>query len=298
MKSTLNRIGRFVIVFIFALSLSFLCISQLMRIFRLFGLISEYTESISTVVISALITVLLLVYYIHQGRTEKKTKFDNWVLMNFSKMILCYIILIICLASIRKDVFMSFEELRSLISLEWTMFGISAAVFLVWNVIIVEYLEKKKPIEISNRAPIEKAKYIEEKGTFFQIASSSFNTISLLFISLVMLIFATFLTYIVWREINLFNQTIGIIAFFFATNTLLDLMSGVLRPLKEKKHKILESTKISNFEVEEQNRIITQTKNFLKTIEGIDSSNALSDEEKMEIKTRLLAEYMETNKAD
>lgn len=178
------------------------------------------------------------------------------------------------------------------------MFGISAAVFLVWNVIIVEYLEKKKPIEISNRAPIEKAKYIEEKGTFFQIASSSFNTISLLFISLVMLIFATFLTYIVWREINLFNQTIGIIAFFFATNTLLDLMSGVLRPLKEKKHKILESTKISNFEVEEQNRIITQTKNFLKTIEGIDSSNALSDEEKMEIKTRLLAEYMETNKAD
>lgn len=113
-----------------------------------------------------------------------------------------------------------------------------------------------------------------------------------------MLIFATFLTYIVWREINLFNQTIGIIAFFFATNTLLDLMSGVLRPLKEKKHKILESTKISNFEVEEQNRIITQTKNFLKTIEGIDSSNALSDEEKMEIKTRLLAEYMETNKAD
>ena len=91
MKSTLNRIGRFVIVFIFALSLSFLCISQLMRIFRLFGLISEYTESILTVVISALITVLLLVYYIHQGRTEKRTKFDNWVLMNFSKMILCYI---------------------------------------------------------------------------------------------------------------------------------------------------------------------------------------------------------------
>lgn len=298
MKNVLSRIGRFIIVFAFALLLSYLFVSQLMRVFCSFGLISTYIELVSEAIATAFITILLSVYYIHLNKAEKKTKFDNWVLMNISKMVLFYVILIICLVSIRSNVFISLEELRDIISLEWTMFGISAAVFLVWNVIIIEYLEQKKPTETSSGAPIEKAMYIAEKGTFFQLASSSFNTISLLFISLIVLVFATLFAYIIWKEVNLFNQTIAFIAFFFATNTLLDLMCGVLRPLKEKKRKMLESSKISNYEVEEQNRIVTETKNLLKTIEGIDSSKALSEEEKIQIKTKLFAEYMGTNKTD
>ena len=131
----------------------------------------------------------------------------------------------------------------------------------------------------------------EDKGNFFRSASIDFNSISLLIIDVLILIFATSSSYISSSEINLFNQNLAVIGFYFTSNTLLEFFLSILQPLKEDKNKILEGTKVSQEEVEEQNQIEEKTTRLLTALEEIASSTAFSEDEKDKIKHKLICDY-------
>ena len=212
--------------------------------------------------------------------------------MNSHRISLYCIVSLICCISIKTDVIFSIQELRDFLSLLWSIFGITITIFLVWNVLIVDYLKKKKPSKENITSPIDKWRYIVEKGSFYKDASETFNSITMLLIELCALSFATVTAYIVWNDVNLFNQNLVIIAFYFSSNTLLDLFLGILRPLREEKKLLLKDTKISSEEVEECNKVAEKTEKLNTTLATIESSTAFDEEQKRKIKDKLMIDYL------
>lgn len=291
MKYWLGIIGWFILTFLGGFLASFIYLFSILNLFAEFNIFSSFVGFLISIIASFFFSIIVAVYRIIRLNSEKKTKLSNWLSMNYPRLILYYVISIIGFGSIKNEVIFTIEELRDLISLEWSIFGIIITIFLVWNVIIVEYLKKKKPICETGVSPIKQMRYIEDKGNFFRSASIDFNSISLLIIDVLILIFATSSSYISSSEINLFNQNLAVIGFYFTSNTLLEFFLSILQPLKENKNKILEGTKVSQEEVEEQNQIEEKTTRLLTTLEEIASSTAFTEDEKDKIKNKLICDY-------
>lgn len=291
MKYYLMIIGLFTLIFLGAFIGSFIYIFSIVNLFIKFNLISISNGFLISAICSLFVSIIILFYQIIRFNSQKKTKFSNWIAMNYPKLLLYYIISIICLGSLKSEIICTMEELRDLISLEWTIFGVIITIFLVWNVIIVEYLKKKKPVSEVKISPIQRKKYLEKKGEFFTNASISFNSITLITINILMLILSTGFAYISSGKINLFNQNFAIVAFYFTTNTLLEFFLDILQPLKDSKKELLDGTKVSQEEVVELNQIEEKTRRLLRTLDEISTSTAFTEDEKDKIKNKLICDY-------
>ncbi len=278
---------------------SLLYLFMLANVFCKFDLIPETFAWASSIILSFVFSVVILVYVIIQSNSTKRTKLSNWIAMNWSKLSLYYIVSLICFVSIKTEIIWGFNQLENIISLEWTIFGISITIFLVWNVLISKYLKEKKPkLEPGYCSPIEKLKIIEQRGEFYQNASTVFNSVSLLIINMILLALATGSTYIMGAEVNLINQNLAIISLYFCTNTLIALFMDILEPLKEEKKAILKGAKISSEDVCERNKIVEKRTVLLSMLKEIDSSSAFDEEQKLDIKSKLLIEYFGEPKLD
>lgn len=291
MKKILLNIGLCILVFIVSIAMSFLYLFTFMNVFCRFNLISKVFLLIFSAALSLVFSIFVTIYTIICTNLPKSTKLSNWLAMNWHKFSLYYVISLICFEAIRSEIIFDFNALNNLISLEWTILGISITIFLVWNVLIVNYLKEKKPKEKQGCLPLEKLKTITQKGEFYQNANSLFNAVTLLIINIIVLILASGATYINKNSINLYNQNIAIVSFFFCTNTLIDLFMGVLKPLNEEKKHILDGTKISNKEVSEGNKIFEKTTNLITVMEEINASKLFDEQQKQEIIKKLILEY-------
>lgn len=292
MKYWFGVIGLFFGIFLGMLFFSFLYLFSLINIFANFNLITDVLGAKIAIYASLFFSIGVLIYEIVQFNSDKKTKFSNWIAMSYPKLILYYVISLICFVSIKSEIIFTIGELRDLISLEWTIFGIIITIFLVWNVIIVDYLKRKKPTNEINASPIQRMKYLKNKGEFFTNASISFNSITLITINILMLILSTGSAYISANKINLFNQNFAIVAFYFTTNTLLEFFLDILQPLKESKKELLDGTKVSQEEVVELNLIEEKTNRLLATLQQIENSTAFTNEQRQEIKRKLILGYL------
>ena len=259
-----------------------------------FGWIDSKMEIIISITGSLIFAVLIIIYTKARLNATKKTKFSNWLNMNYPRLLLGYIISFICFVSMRNEIIWNVEDLKNMLSMEWNIFGVSITIFVVWP-LVLEYLKKKKPQMPIDQSPLSRLQYIEEKGEFYQAASEMFNSIPLLTFNVIVIILSSGKIYLSTDGIGLLDQNMVIVSFYLCTNTLLDLFVNVLRPLKEEKKDILEGTKNSPQEIEESNQIEEKTTQLLDTLERIDASLAFNAEEKEEIKRRLLFEYLGTN---
>lgn len=291
MKKILLNIGLCILVFVVAMAMSFLYLFTFTNVFCRFNLISKVFMLIFSAALSLIFSISVTIYTIIRTNSLKSTKLSNWLAMNWHKFSLYYVISIICFAAIENEIIFDFNALNNLISLEWTIFGISITIFLVWNVLIVNYLKEKKPKEKQGCLPLEKLKTITQKGEFYQNANSLFNSVTLLIINIIVLVLASAVTYMNKNSINLFNQNIAIVSFFFCTNTLIELFMGILKPLSEEKKHILDGTKISNKEVLEGNKILEKTTNLITVVEEINASKLFDEQQKQEIIKKLILEY-------
>ena len=185
-----------------------------------------------------------------------------------------------------------FLELKEMISIQWTIFGISITIFLVWSFLLLKNLKSKKPQASEELSPIKRFQYLHEKGVFYQNASASFSSITFLTINVLVLIFATGCVYVTENKVNLFNQSCVILSFYFCTNVLVEIFLDILKAIIEEKREILKDTKVSAQEVQEKNQIKEKTEKLLVTIDEIEKSKVFTEEQKEEIRTKLLFEYI------
>ena len=91
------------------------------------------------------ISIVATIYYVIETKRIKRSKFSFWIGKNYPKLLTVYLLLNIALVSIKSYASWSTEEIYDVLSIQWTIFGFSLTVFLVWNVVI-EYLKRKQPI--------------------------------------------------------------------------------------------------------------------------------------------------------
>ena len=222
-------------VFAIALLTSFFLVFSLLNIFHEFEIVSGKTLLCISGVVSIIFAIICVISIIILFKSEKKTKLGHWLNINGSKLFLAYILLIVFFYSIKAEVFLTIEDMKELISLEWVILGTSITVFLIWHVITIEYLEKKLPVKPQSVIPTKKILYIQKKEAFYSDATMLLNNANLLFINLIGLIIATAYVYVTSRTANLFSQTLVTAVLLLCTNTVIGLVADIFKLFNERK---------------------------------------------------------------
>ena len=212
--------------------------------------------------------------------------------MNYAYFLLAYLISLFCMVSLKAEIIWTLEKLEEIISLEWTIFGISITIFLVWNVLILQFLKSKKPTKENSDSLVNLMDYIRKKTAFHGEATLIFNTVYLLTINLLILIIATSLTLFSTQGVTIFNQTVVCITFYFCTNTICSLFLDILKPLNKEKTSMLKETKVTATELEFQNKVGEITDLTSNIFGAIDKLPTLSDEDKCLIRAKILQETL------
>lgn len=270
----------------------FLLVYSFMEIFHEFQLVSENTVLYSSSVVSGIFAIICLGATIAIIKTDKKTKLERWFSINASKLCLSYIFLILFFPSIESEIFLSNENIKELLSIKWTILGISVAVFLIWNVVAIDFLENKKPQPPQNKIPTKILIYLRKKENFYFDATLLLNDVYFLLLNLVFLCIETSFTYITSRESSIFSQSLAIFVLYLCTNTLVLLILDILKPFNEKKKSMLQETKTTDSDVDLQNKIFKETEKTLTAIESIEQLQSIPSEEIDKLKAEILDNYI------
>lgn len=204
---------------------------------------------------------------------------------NWPKILLGYIILILFISSVTKNVIWTVDEIQDVLTLEWTIFGLSLTIFLVWNVIIVDYLKKKKPQEAEKPDYIQQYELLKEKQSFSQEVESTFSKTILLSINLFILLISSTLVYIEQSAETLFTQILVRCAFFFSTNTIISFFFDMLKPLKADKDNLKKTSQVSMKELDTAMTGAIIHTLFNEGVKQINASSEYSDEAKKHLST-------------
>ncbi len=279
----------------FALSLagSFVLLVSFLAVFEEFKLISDKSVVVGAGISSLVFAIVVVTYTISRIKSEYTSKFENWLFNNTAKIILYYIIANIFFISIRSEAIWTQEEIRNLVSLEWSIFGISITIFLVWNVLVVKYLKEKKPQKPSEVSSVSTLRYILDKSSFYGTTTVLFNTVSLLTCNLVLLTLATTMVYMSSDSWIILKQAVVTLVLYFSTNTIILLFIDIIKPLNEEKKIFLAESKVTSKDLETQNRIVEKSNKVFTAIDEIAQLEHLSKEEKDKIIMELLRDFLE-----
>ena len=264
-----------------------------LNVFYEFDLISAQSLFLSSLVfsvLSAFVCVLIAEILI---RAEKKTKLGNWLSCNSAKLTLAYLLLIVFFLSIKAELVLAIQDIKEILSLSWTIFGISMAIFLIWNVIATDYLEKRKPNKPTSNFPLKKWLYINDKGNFYNDATMLLSNINLLTINLFFLVVATGYVYIYHREASIFSQSITFFVLLLCTNSIVGLFLDILKPFNEKKKQLLQETKVTALDVDLQNRINKESEKAFTAIEAIEKLSNIDDGEKSKLIAGIIKNFVD-----
>lgn len=294
MKKKLKSIGICILLFIVTLIFSFVFFLTLSNVFVRFSLISSSNSFWISIIGGGVVALGVLIYVIIRRNALKETPFSNWLSLNYHKFILWYIISIIIFGSIKKDVNWTLNDLKDMVALEWSIFAISITIFLVWDALILPRLTEQKPKNSNDMSLLLKVNYIKKKGEFYQKVSWLFNSMSLLVFNLLALILTTGIVYTASESVDVFNQNLVIICLYLCTNALLMLFIDIFKLLKLKKKELLEGMKVTQEDINLENKIVEQMAETLKALNAIDKLTNMKDEEKKKIKNDLLKEIVGT----
>lgn len=186
---------------------------------------------------------------VHSKTRIGETSFSFWLHKNTAKIIIGYLLFLIALISIRNESVWTTEAVYDILSLQWMIFGLSLTIFLVWNVIIVEFLKRKQPKESDSDDLLQKYKIVLEKHDFSQEVEVTYSAIILLTINLLLLLLSTSLIYIVAKPNSILTQNILRCSFFLTTNSIIYLFLDVLKPLKKEKMEMLKNNNVTKSEI-------------------------------------------------
>lgn len=218
---------------------SYLTITQMMLIFIIISFCEE-------------IALIIFVNIALSGKTYIEN-FDK-LIKNLPRVITLYIILVIFFVSIKKELIWNYDELKDIINIQWTIFGISIAVFLFWHVFVSKHWETTKDLESADNNDnklINKKKHYEKREDYSIDLSTCLISGVLLSINLVVILIATLGVYFIWRENTIVLQTLIIFSFYMCTNTICSLLQDVILPLFNQKKILYNKNKLSIYEKKE-----------------------------------------------
>ncbi|OUP05843.1 hypothetical protein B5F35_16345 [Anaeromassilibacillus sp. An200] len=294
MIKKLKLVSLKVLMFCTSYFLVFLFLFALFRCFNEFEILPDTVYLPASVLFSAVVAIGFRICSVLSKKYTKKTKLKNFWEMNYSYFLLAYFISIFCMVSLKSEIVWTLEKLEEILSLEWTIFSISITIFLVWNVLILQFLKEKQPSEEKSNSLINKIGYIQKKANFHGQASLFFNSVYLLTINLIVLLFATSVVHFSTEQtVTILNQTVTSITFYFCTNTISILFLDILKPLSQEKKTMLEESKVTTEDLNLQNKVSEISNQALKAFKAIEELSTLSKDKKTEMQNVILAEAMQ-----
>ena len=242
--------------------------------------------------ISAVVSFLGAVLIVRSTKRFKETKLSFWIGKNFSKLLLGYVLAVLLISSINSQPIWDADMVYEVLSLQWTIFGLSLTIFLVWNVIMVEFLKAKQPNVSDSSSLFQKYTLALEKKTYTQEIDTTFNSIVLLTINLFLLLLSSTMIYINMKPESIITQNILLCSFFFTTNSIICLFIDILSPLKRDKAEMLKNNSVTKSDIDKaQAALFAQA-----IIDGITQGVMALDSEKYteEEKKKMIVEYLES----
>lgn len=284
-------LGVFVLVFFAIFFLTSILVGSILICINNFTDLSGMTWFWRGLKISGIVSVIGTVLITRGIKRIRETKLSFWFEKNYPKLLLAYIVVILALASTKSEPIWTADMIYDVLSLQWTIFGLSLTIFLVWNVIMVEFLKNKQPKETPSSDLLHKYTLALEKRTFFQETETTFTTAILLTINLFLLLLSTSLIYISMKPESVVTQNILLCSYFFTTNSIVCLFMDILMPLKKDKAELLKNNNVTKEDIDKaQAALFTQA-----IIDGLKEGVQNLDPEKYteEEKKELLVGYLE-----
>lgn len=280
--------------FVFVFIITFLFTNSVVVCIKNFVEIAEMTWYYRCAIGSAVISVIASVAIVLSTKRIGETNFSFWLKRNYSKLLLGYFLIIIALVSMKGQPIWTEEVVRDVLSIQWTIFGLSLTIFLVWNVIIVDFLKKKQPKECDSDDLIQKYKVVMKKDSLSQEIETTFSTTILLTINLFLLLLSTTFIYITPEADLVFTQNILHCSYFFTTNSIVCLFIDILKPLKNDKAEMLKNNSVTKEDINNaEAAFLTQA-----IIDGLTEKVMSLDSEKytQEEKRKMIDECLEVFK--
>lgn len=273
--------------------LAFFFVISLLHCINVFWEISSWNTIMISLRISLLISIVgsIIDSIVRHKQLLLEGKFGFWINQNCPKLLLGYIVLLFILLSITNHVIWTADEINDVLTIEWTIFGLSLTIFLVWNVIIVEYLRKKQPTASDSRDILKEYNLLRSKQFFAQEVDTTFSAVILLSINLVLLLFSSSAVYISHIPEEVFTQNLVSCTFFFSTGTISLLFFDILKPLKKDKESLKAENRVSRSQLDNALIGAIIQKLIDTEVQKINDSDELTDEEKKERIERCFDEW-------
>lgn len=283
-------VGSFVLFFFTFFIFAFLFLGAILICINNFVELTDRIWLRRAAEVSAAVALIGTVLTIVHSKTRiGETSFSFWFHKNTAKIIIGYILFLIALISIRNESAWTTEAVYDILSLQWMIFGLSLTIFLVWNVIIVEFLKRKQPKESDSDDLLQKYKIVLEKHDFSQEVEVTYSTIILLTINLLLLLLSTSLIYIVAKPNSVLTQNILRCSFFLTTNSIICLFLDILKPLKKETTEMLKNNNVTKSEINNAHIALL----FLDAMEGMKEELGLDTEKyTQEEKEKLYSRFL------
>ena len=199
--------------------------------------------------ISLSLSIVAVIWNVWNNYTGIVFEIHLWIDYNYHKLFVSFLLIIWLLNSIKKEIFWTNEEIYKVISIEWTIFSLSIAIFLVWIIVVINYFRTNNEIEDEKLDSFQKCLLLINKRSKFREIKTSFSTIIFLSINLFLLLFSTSLIYVSKAQEKLLTQNTVLFTFYFTTNSIALLFIDILKPLKISKSELLKSNLVSKDEL-------------------------------------------------
>lgn len=272
----LKVIGLTLLLFLFTFSLLFTLLFALLYCLQRFIGFEDYLVVYISLGASAILSIVNVIISRVSSTKIHQSKLTFWIKNNYPKVIFAYIITLILLISISKEPIWNADETREAVSVEWTIFFISITIFLVWNVLYVNYLKNKQPKLNENMDSRQLYNALLKKQSLYSEIVSAKSSIILLLINLLLLSISTGMVYISHKPESIITQNTVICSFFFSTNTIVVLFIDILKPILHENKELKEHNEITKNEME-----VAESKALLQTIQE-DVINTIDDLEPSE----------------
>lgn len=241
-------------------------------------------------IISGIVAFIGAVLIVRSTKRFKETKLSFWLGKNYPKLLLGYILAVLMISSINNQPIWTADMVYEVLSLQWTIFGLSLTIFLVWNVIMVEFLKAKRPNVSDSSSLFQKYTLALEKKTYTQEIDTTFNSVVLLTINLFLLLLSSTMIYLSMKPESIITQNILLCSFFFTTNSIICLFIDILSPLKKDKEEMLKNNSVTKSDIDK-----AYAAHFTQAIiDGITQGVMALDSDKYteEDKKKLIVEYL------
>lgn len=219
-----------------------------------------------------------------------ENKFSFWLGKNYPKLILGYILVVLTITSINSQPIWNADTVSEVLSLQWTIFGLSLTIFLVWNVIMVEFLKAKQPKVSDSSSLYQKFTLALEKKTYTQEVDTTFNSVILLTINLFLLLSSTTMIYISMTPESVITQNVLLCSFFITINSIIRLFVDILSPLKKEKEEMLKNNSVTKLDIDTAYAVQVTQAIIVGITQGVMALD--SDKYTEEDKKKLIVEYL------